>query len=156
MGLAVKFEPMKNIFLLWLVILTTSVFAQKNTVHKITIDGVINPVATEYILESITKAEDAEVQLLIIEMDTPGGLMVSMHDIVKGILGADVPVAVYVSPSGSRAGSAGVFITIAAHIAAMAPGTNIGSAHPVQMGGGGAKDTCGLGGECYPGKCKHY
>jgi membrane-bound serine protease (ClpP class) len=141
MGLAVKFEPMKNIFLLWLVILTTSVFAQKNTVHKITIDGVINPVATEYILESITKAEDAEVQLLIIEMDTPGGLMVSMHDIVKGILGADVPVAVYVSPSGSRAGSAGVFITIAAHIAAMAPGTNIGSAHPVQMGGGGAKDT---------------
>jgi len=132
---------MKNNFLIWLFILTASVYSQNNTVHKITIDGVINPVATEYILESIKKAEDANIQLLIIEMDTPGGLMVSMHDIVKGILGADVPVAVYVSPSGSRAGSAGVFITIAAHVAAMAPGTNIGSAHPVQMGGGGAKDT---------------
>ncbi len=80
------------------------------------------------------------VELLIIEMDTPGGLMVSMHEIVKDILGADVPIAVYVSPSGSRAGSAGVFITAAAHIAAMAPGTNIGSAHPVNMGGG-AQDT---------------
>jgi membrane-bound serine protease (ClpP class) len=132
---------MKNKFLIWLVVLTASAFSQNKTIYKITIDGVINPVATEYILESIKKAEDAKVQLLIIEMDTPGGLMVSMHDIVKGILGADVPVAVYVSPSGSRAGSAGVFITIAAHIAAMAPGTNIGSAHPVQMGGGGAKDT---------------
>jgi membrane-bound serine protease (ClpP class) len=141
MGLAVKFKPMKNTFLIWLVFLTASAFSQNKTIYKITIDGVINPVATEYILESIEKAEEANVQLLIIEMDTPGGLMVSMHDIVKGILGADVPVAVYVSPSGSRAGSAGVFITIAAHIAAMAPGTNIGSAHPVQMGGGGAKDT---------------
>lgn len=130
---------MNNKLLIWLLILTASLFAEKKIVHKITIDGVINPVATEYIINSIEKAEDADAELLVIEMDTPGGLMVSMHDIVKGILGADVPVAVYVSPSGSRAGSAGVFITIAAHIAAMAPGTNIGSAHPVKMGG--AQDT---------------
>jgi len=130
---------MKNKILILFFILSTSLLAQTKIVHKITINGVINPVATEYILESIEKAEDAGVELLIIEMDTPGGLMVSMHDIVKGILGADVPVAVYVSPSGSRAGSAGVFITIAAHIAVMAPGTNIGSAHPVNMGG--AQDT---------------
>ena len=130
---------MKNNILIWLFVLTASIFAQNKIVHKITIDGVINPVATEYILEAIEDAENAQAELLIIEMDTPGGLMVSMHDIVKGILGADVPIVVYVSPSGSRAGSAGVFITIAAHVAAMAPGTNIGSAHPVQMGG--AKDT---------------
>jgi len=127
---------MKNKILIWLFILAASISAQTKIIHKITVDGVINPVATEYILESIENAEKAGAELLIIEMDTPGGLMVSMHDIVKGILGADVPVAVYVSPSGSRAGSAGVFITIAAHIAAMAPGTNIGSAHPVNMGGG--------------------
>jgi membrane-bound serine protease (ClpP class) len=130
---------MKNKILIWLFILAASILAQTKIIHKITIDGIINPIATEYILESIEKAEEAGAELLIIEMDTPGGLMVSMHDIVKGILGADVPVAVYVSPSGSRAGSAGVFITIAAHIAAMAPGTNIGSAHPVNMGG--AQDT---------------
>ena len=130
---------MKNKILIGLILLVTPLIAQTNIIHKITVDGVINPVATEYILESIENAEKAGAELLIIEMDTPGGLMVSMHDIVKGILGADVPVAVYVSPSGSRAGSAGVFITIAAHIAAMAPGTNIGSAHPVNMGG--AQDT---------------
>ncbi len=132
---------MKNKIYIWLFLFIASVLAQNKVVHKISIDGVINPVATEYILESIERAEEDNVELLIIEMDTPGGLMVSMHEIVKGILGADVPVAVYVSPSGSRAGSAGVFITVAAHVAAMAPGTNIGSAHPVQMGGGGAQDT---------------
>ncbi len=130
---------MKNKILIWLFILAASILAQTKIIHKITIDGIINPIATEYILESIEKAEEAGAELLIIELDTPGGLMVSMHDIVKGILGADVPVAVYVSPSGSRAGSAGVFITIAAHISAMTPGTNIGSAHPVNMGG--ARDT---------------
>jgi membrane-bound serine protease (ClpP class) len=126
---------MKYKIIMGFLILVAPIFAQKNIVHLITIDGVINPVATEYILDSIEDAEEAGAELLIIEMDTPGGLMVSMHDIVKGILGADVPIVVYVSPSGSRAGSAGVFITMAAHIAAMAPGTNIGSAHPVNMGG---------------------
>ena len=111
-------------------------WAQDKVVQRITIAGVINPVAREFILESIEQAENDGAELLIIEMDTPGGLMDSMHDIVKRILGAEVPVAVYVSPSGSRAASAGVFITMAAHIAAMAPGTNIGSAHPVSLGGG--------------------
>jgi len=88
---------MKNKILIWLFILAASISAQTKIIHKITVDGVINPVATEYILESIENAEKAGAELLIIEMDTPGGLMVSMHDIVKGILGADVPVAVYVS-----------------------------------------------------------
>ncbi len=107
-------------------------------VNRIIINGVINPVATEYIAKSIDRAEADNAQLLVIEMDTPGGLMKSMHEIVKAIQASEVPVAVYVSPSGSRAGSAGVFITYAAHIAAMAPSTNIGSAHPV-LGGGGAQ-----------------
>jgi len=107
-----------------------------NIVHKITIEGAINPVVTEFIIQSIEDAQDDDAELLVIEMDTPGGLMESMHQIVKAILASEVPVAVYISPGGSRAGSAGVFITMAAHIAAMAPGTNIGSAHPVSLGGG--------------------
>jgi len=113
-------------------------------VHRIIIDGVINPAATEYIIKSIEKAEEAEAELLVIEMDTPGGLMESMHRIMKAIQSSSVPVAVYVAPSGSRAGSAGVFITYSAHIAAMAPSTNIGSAHPVfggGMPGGGQADS---------------
>jgi membrane-bound serine protease (ClpP class) len=125
---------MKNviIFILFLTINSLST----NVVHKITIDGAINPVVTEFIIQSIEEAEDANAELLVIEMDTPGGLMASMHKIVKSILASEVPVAVYVAPSGSRAGSAGVFITMAAHIAVMAPSTNIGSAHPVNLGGG--------------------
>lgn len=125
---------MKKLILILLIIFSLNSYA--NVVHKITIDGAINPVATEFIIQSIEKAEVADAELLVIEMDTPGGLMASMHEIVKSILASEVPVAVYVAPSGSRAGSAGVFITMAAHIAAMAPSTNIGSAHPVNLGGG--------------------
>ncbi len=125
---------MKNIILTLVILLVASVSAEIKTVHKITINGIINPVAAEYVIESVERAEAEKAEMLVIEMDTPGGLMVSMHDIVKSILGSDVPIAVYISPPGSRAGSAGVFITAAAHIAAMAPGTNIGSAHPVNMG----------------------
>ncbi|HDI51185.1 MAG TPA: nodulation protein NfeD, partial [Bacteroidetes bacterium] len=105
----------------------------------IKIDGIINPVSAKFIIESLEQAEAENAVCLIIELDTPGGLMTSMRQIVKKILTAKIPVVVYVSPSGSRAGSAGVFITLAAHIAAMAPGTNIGAAHPVTLGG--ARDT---------------
>lgn len=100
----------------------------------ITVDGVINPVAAEYIGKSIVKANEKNAEALIIELDTPGGLDTSMRTIVKDINGSKVPVVVFVAPSGSRAASAGVFITLAAHIAAMAPGTNIGAAHPVAIG----------------------
>ncbi|MFC2088826.1 nodulation protein NfeD [Calditrichota bacterium] len=127
---------MKSIIYTIAVLIITCTSVLSNVVHKITIDGVINPVATEFIIQSIEQAEDDGAELLVIEMDTPGGLMESMHLIVKSIMASEVPVAVYVSPSGSRAGSAGVFITFAAHIAAMAPSTNIGSAHPVNLGGG--------------------
>ncbi|MFN0070825.1 MAG: NfeD family protein [Chloroflexota bacterium] len=99
--------------------------------------GVVNPVLAGYVDRAIAEAEEAGAALVVIEMDTPGGLDSSMRQINRRILGAGVPVAVYVAPSGARAGSAGVYITYAAHIAAMAPGTNIGSATPVAMGESG-------------------
>lgn len=111
-----------------------SVENKKSEVFVITVNGVINPVAAEYIGKSIKKASEMNAEALIIELDTPGGLDTSMRTIVKDIIGSSVPVVVYVSPSGARAASAGVFITMAAHIAAMSPGTNIGAAHPVAVG----------------------
>lgn len=107
---------------------------QQKEVIVITLNGVINPVAAEYISKSIKKASEKKAELLIIELDTPGGLDTSMRNIVKDINSSEVPIVVFVSPSGARAASAGVFITMAAHIAAMAPGTNIGAAHPVAIG----------------------
>jgi len=106
-------------------------------VHLIVVDGGINPAVDDFIKESVTRAHASGAKALIIQLDTPGGLLSSTRSIVKEILGAPLPVVVYVAPSGAGAGSAGVFITLAAHIAAMAPGTNIGAAHPVAGGGGG-------------------
>ncbi len=106
----------------------------KREVMLIVLNGVINPVASEYIQKSIKKASEKKAELLIIQLDTPGGLDTSMRSIVKEINNSDIPIVVYVSPSGARAASAGVFITLSAHIAAMAPGTNIGAAHPVAIG----------------------
>lgn len=101
-----------------------------------TYEGVINPVAAEYLHDALAVAEAGHAQALIVKLDTPGGLDTSMRMIIKDMTNAALPVVVYVSPSGGRAASAGVFITMAAHVAAMAPGTNIGAAHPVAMGGG--------------------
>ena len=101
-----------------------------------TYDGVINPVSAEYLHDALATAEASGAQALIFSLNTPGGLDTSMRLIIKDITGATIPVVVYVSPSSGRAASAGVFITMAAHVAAMAPGTNIGAAHPVNMGGG--------------------
>ncbi|MCD6100466.1 MAG: nodulation protein NfeD, partial [Candidatus Marinimicrobia bacterium] len=101
------------------------------------LQGVINPVASRYITSYLKKADTTRVECLILELDTPGGLMNSMRDIIKAFLNSEIPIIVYISPRGAQAASAGVFITIAAHIAAMSPGTNIGAAHPVSIGGGG-------------------
>ncbi len=101
-----------------------------------TYEGVINPVAAEYLHDALALAESSHAQALVLKLDTPGGLDTSMRLIIKDMTSASIPVVVYVSPSGGRAASAGVFITMAAHVAAMAPGTNIGAAHPVAMGGG--------------------
>jgi membrane-bound serine protease (ClpP class) len=99
-------------------------------------EGVINPVAAEYIHDALASAHSSDAQALILKLDTPGGLDTSMRLIVKDITSSPLPVIVFVAPSGGRAASAGVFITLAAHVAVMAPGTNIGAAHPVAMGGG--------------------
>jgi membrane-bound serine protease (ClpP class) len=109
-------------------------------IYLIRIDGGINPAVADFIHESIRAAHRAEAAALLIELDTPGGLLESTKDIVKDLLGAPLPVIVYVAPSGAGAASAGVFVTMAANIAAMAPGTNIGAAHPV---GGGGEDIGG-------------
>jgi membrane-bound serine protease (ClpP class) len=105
------------------------------TVISLKIDGAINPVTADFIHEGIAKAKKENAECLIIHLNTPGGLLKSTRVIVSDILDSPVPVIVYVSPSGSQSGSAGVFITLAAHIAAMAPGTNIGAAHPVSLQG---------------------
>ncbi|MEK7229959.1 MAG: nodulation protein NfeD [Candidatus Binatota bacterium] len=112
-------------------------------VDLIVIDGGINPAVDDFIRESIGRARSKGARALIIQLDTPGGLLTSTRSIVKDILGAPVPVIVYVAPSGAGAGSAGVFITLSAHIAAMAPGTNIGAAHPVAGGGQEVKGVMG-------------
>jgi membrane-bound serine protease (ClpP class) len=120
-----------------LVILILGLFqsnARAGVVKIAQVDGVISPATLRYIQRGIDVAEATNADALVIQLDTPGGLMDSMRDIVKSILGSKVPIIVYIAPSGSRAGSAGVFITLAAHIAAMAPGTNIGAAHPVNIG----------------------
>ncbi len=99
-------------------------------------EGVINPVAAEYLHNAIAYAEQEQAHCLVFQLDTPGGLDTSMRVMIKDITGSRIPIVVYVSPTGGRAASAGVFLTMAAHVAAMAPGTNIGAAHPVAMGGG--------------------
>jgi membrane-bound serine protease (ClpP class) len=99
-------------------------------------EGVINPVAAEYVHDALASAQSSGAQALILKLDTPGGLDTSMRLIVKEVTSSPLPVIVFVAPSGGRAASAGVFITMAAHVAVMAPGTNIGAAHPVAMGGG--------------------
>jgi len=128
---------MRIILLLGLLITASiSITAQaaSPTIVVLTIDGVINPVLAAYIERGIEDAEERNATVCIIQMDTPGGLDTAMRDIVQAIVNARVPVVVYVSPSGARAASAGVFITIAAHVAVMAPNTAIGAASPVSLG----------------------
>jgi len=122
----------KAILLLFFLSYSFGLPAQK--VVAITIDGTINPASAGFIERSIQKAGREHAQCLLIHLNTPGGLLRSTRVIVGAILDAPLPVVVYVSPGGAHAGSAGVFITLAAHIAAMAPGTNIGAAHPVSEG----------------------
>ena len=111
--------------------------ARAGTVNVITVDGVITPGVASYIEKAITQSEEEAAVALVIELDTPGGLLDSTKDIVSSILNAQLPIIVYVSPRGAWAASAGTFITLAAHVAAMSPGTSIGAAHPVFTGGGG-------------------
>jgi len=109
--------------------------ASPTTVEVLTVDGTIVPVIADYIDRGISQAEKDGATVCIIELDTPGGLLDSTDKIVKRIMNADVPIVVYVSPKAAWAASAGTFITLSAHIAAMTPGTTIGAAHPVSAGG---------------------
>ncbi len=102
-------------------------------VYVATVDGGINPAVSDYLIKAIDRAEQEGAAALVIELDTPGGLLAATKDIVNAILNAEVPVIVYVSPRGAWAASAGTFITLAGHVAAMAPGTSIGAAHPVSI-----------------------
>jgi len=108
-----------------------------NSIIVIEVEGAINPVVAEFVANEIRSANTSSEELIVIRMDTPGGLDTSMRKIIKAIQSSKIPVASFVSPSGSRAASAGTFIAIASHIAAMEPGTNIGAAHPVNLMGGG-------------------
>jgi len=110
-------------------------------VATIPIDGVISPVTVRLVETALTRAQADGAGVLVIQLDTPGGLERSMRAICQRLLNAEIPVIVYVAPTGSRAASAGVFITMAAHVAAMAPATNIGAAHPVALGGGVDKES---------------
>jgi membrane-bound serine protease (ClpP class) len=125
---------------IWLFMLTLAVVAAApglaSEVHVVSFEGPIGPAAAGFMDSAIERAEDASAALLVIELDTPGGLDTSMREIIRGILGSRVPVVIYVFPSGARCASAGVFISMAADAVGMAPGTSIGAAHPVTMGGG--------------------
>jgi membrane-bound serine protease (ClpP class) len=109
--------------------------SNSRTVWYLELDGAIGPAASDYVVRSIRDAEEAGAELFVIRLDTPGGLDSATRDIIRGILGSTVPIAIYVAPSGARAASAGAYMLYASHIAAMAPATNVGSATPVQMGG---------------------
>ena len=112
------------------------VLAQKRTAYVLTIESAITPITVKQIQRAVEKSVEVGAEALIIQLNTPGGLVVSTWKINSTLLNADIPVIVYVAPSGARAASAGMFITYAAHIAAMASGTSIGAAHPVEGGGG--------------------
>jgi membrane-bound serine protease (ClpP class) len=126
---------MKYLFVFMLFLLLPYLLTAQKVV-SIKIDGSINPASAAFIKKCIDKASAAKAECIVIHLNTPGGLLKSTRVIVSNILESSVPVVVYVSPGGAHAGSAGVFITMAGHIAAMAPSTNIGAAHPVNMQGG--------------------
>jgi len=125
---------MKSISWFLILLIPSLLFAQKKVI-SLQIDGSINPTSAAFIHSGIEKAASENAACLVIHLNTPGGLLKSTRVIVSDMLESPVPVVVYVSPGGAHAGSAGVFITLAAHIAAMAPGTNIGAAHPIDMQG---------------------
>jgi len=124
----------KFIFFFILVVVFYPHLSQAKEVYLLKVEEIISPAVSDLIASTLEKAKQNNSPFIIIQLDTPGGLATAMYQIVKGILNSPVPVIVYIAPSGARAASAGAIITLAAHISAMAPGTNIGAAHPVTLG----------------------
>lgn len=131
----------------WLAALGLPSLALAVDVHVVTIDGSINPASADYLIGAIEQAEAAGAAAVLIELDTPGGLVSSTQDIIRAMLNATVPTIVFVTPRGATATSAGTFITLAANVAAMMPGTSIGAAHPVSLFGGAPPPTEAQDGE---------
>lgn len=135
-----KMRPLKYVYFFLVVVIcglgrpATGLSVEKE-IYIINVSSAISPGTADFIKSGIKKAGEAQAACIIIQLNTPGGLVESMREIVMAILASRVPVVVYVAPGGARAASAGVMITVAADIAAMAPGTNIGAAHPVGLGG---------------------
>jgi membrane-bound serine protease (ClpP class) len=122
------------IILFLLLCFSSTAYAAAKDLYEIKVQGVIGPPIAQFITESIRKATEADAQALLVLLDTPGGLDTSMREIIKAIMDSKIPVIVYVYPQGARAASAGAIIMLSSHIAAMAPGTNLGAAHPVSIG----------------------